>query len=73
MPLTDVKKILVRATVDSGFRKKLLEQPDEVLSRYELTEEEAQCLRALDSEEQFEACCEESLKPSDFVTSDIRI
>ena len=50
MALTEVKRVLTHAATDPEFRTKFFSQPDFVLSKYDLTEEEKQCLKELDEE-----------------------
>jgi len=50
MALHAVKEILLKAATDPGFRVSLLTDPETVLSRYDLSQEEKQCLRELDEE-----------------------
>ena len=50
MALTEVKRVLTHAATDPEFRTKFFSQPDFVLSKYDLTEEEKHCLKELDEE-----------------------
>lgn len=51
MTLPAVKKILMRAATDAEFRSRLMSQSDSVFSRYDLTDEEKQCLRGLNEDQ----------------------
>jgi hypothetical protein len=50
MALHVVKEILLKAATDPSFRMRLFTEPDAVFSRYDLSQEEKQCLRELDEE-----------------------
>lgn len=50
MALTEVKRILVKASTDPEFRAKFFSQPYTILSKYDLTEEEKQCLKELNED-----------------------
>lgn len=50
MALGIVREILVKAATDPSFRARLFDQTDLVLSQYELTNEEKQCMKELDEE-----------------------
>ena len=55
MALCEVKQVLLRAATDPGFRKALMEDPDNVFVRFNLTEEEKQSLRGLSEDRIAEA------------------
>jgi hypothetical protein len=50
MSKQEVQNIVGKAVLDSSFRKSLLENPEGLLSEYDLTDEERQALSGLDSE-----------------------
>jgi hypothetical protein len=72
MALQVVKNVLLRAATDAKFRKQLFADPETVLSKYDLTEEEKQCLKELDEETLASAVVEDELAET-FRVSDIRI
>ena len=41
----------MRAATDAEFRSRLMSQSDSVFSRYDLTDEEKQCLRGLNEDQ----------------------
>lgn len=45
MALSVVKEVILRAATDADFRELFFKDTEAVLSRYELSEEEKQCLR----------------------------
>lgn len=50
MGLTGVQAVIGRAATDAEFRKMLLDNPDEALAEFDLTDEEREALKNLDSE-----------------------
>lgn len=50
MSMQNVEVILGKLVTDQEFRKLLSENPDQALSGYELTDEEKEALRTIDSE-----------------------
>lgn len=50
MSLSGVQAVIGRAATDAEFRKLLMENPEEALQGYDLTEEEKQALTSLDTE-----------------------
>ena len=73
MALRDVKNILLRAAMDPDFRAVFFEDPDTVFRRYDLTEEEKESLRAIQTEDQLALVCQSTEEKGDFLASDIRI
>lgn len=54
MALSTVKDIILKAATDAEFREIFFKDTNSVLSRYNLTEEEKQCLRELTSDSSLE-------------------
>jgi hypothetical protein len=68
MSKESVEAIVGKAVMDDEFRESLFANPDEVLSEYELTEEEVASLQAIDFEtmESFAGTLDERISKSAF-------
>jgi hypothetical protein len=73
MSLQAVRQVLHRAGTDSEFRRKFFQHRDEVLSAYDLTKEERQCLGDISSEDRLATVCQQTEQASGVHVSDIRI
>lgn len=72
MALGAVKEILTKAAINPDFRAVLFSQPDSIFGKYDLTEEEKQCLKEVDENRLSDAM--RILDKRDAVyTNDIRI
>ena len=73
MSLNNLKKIILKAGTDSEFRNLFISNPTDALAKYELTDEEKECLIEMANREDIEKAIVDIQAAPELCANDIRL